>query len=111
VISNRQSELRQIGELKMAEQFTKWDVVNYWDSVRDAGGYLEACWEEAPDDIDFLRLALSDVARAHGMGKFELGIGNSDEELLKALVDTGHLSHATALEIARALGMQLRTTA
>ena len=88
-----------------------WDVVNYWDSVRDAGGYLEAAWEEAPDDIDFLRLVLSDVARAKGMGKFDLGIADSDEELLTALVETGHLSQATGLEIARALSMELRTTA
>ena len=95
----------------MPEQYREWDVVNYLDSVRDAGGYLEACWEEAPDDIDFLRLALSDVARAKGMGKFELGIGEGDEELLRALVDTGHLNHATALEIASALSMELRTTA
>lgn len=95
----------------MAEQFTKWDVVNYWDSVRDAGGYLEACLEEAPDDVDFLRLAFSDVVRAKGMGKFELDLGDSDEELLQGLVDAGHLSQAAALEIARALSMELRTTA
>ena len=95
----------------MPEKYREWDVVNYLDSVRDAGGYLEASLEEAPEDIDFLRLALSDVARAKGMGKFELDIGDSDEELLQSLVDTGHLSHATAREIARALGMQLRITA
>lgn len=95
----------------MPEKHREWDVVNYLDSLRDAGGYLEACLEEAPEDIDFLRLALSDVARAKGMGKFELNIGDTDEELLQALVDTGHLSHATALEIAHALGVQLRITA
>lgn len=95
----------------MAEQYREWDVVNYLDSLRDAGGYLEACLEEAPEDLDFLRLAFSDVVRAKGMGKFELDIGDSDEELLQGLVDAGHLSHATALEIARALGMQSRITA
>ena len=95
----------------MPEKYTKWDIVDYLDSLRDAGGYLEACLEEAPEDIDFLRLALSDVTRAKGMGKFELDIGDSDEELLQALVDTGHLRQATALEIARALEMQLRITA
>lgn len=95
----------------MPEKYTNWDVVDYLESVRDAGGYLEACLEEAPEDIDFLRLALSDVTRAKGTGKFELDIGDSDEELLQALVETGHLSHATALEIARALGMQLCITA
>ena len=95
----------------MPEKYKRWDVVDYLNSVQDACGYLEACLEEAPEDIDFLRLALSDVTRAKGMGKFDLDIGNNDEELLQALVETGHLSHATALEIARALGMQLRITA
>lgn len=95
----------------MPEQYREWDVVNYLDSVRDAGGYLEACLEEAPEDIDFLRIALSDVARAKGMGKFALDIGDSDQELLQGLVDTGNLNHVAALEIARALGMQLRITA
>ena len=95
----------------MPEKYRDWDVVNYLDSAQDAGGYLEACLEDDPEDADFLRLALSDVARAKAMGKFDLGIGDSDEELLQALVDTGHLSHAAASGIARALGMQLRITA
>ena len=95
----------------MPEKYTTWDVVNYIDSERDAGGYLEACLEEAPEDVDFLRLAFSDVVRAKGMGKFKLDLGDGDEELLQGLVDAGHLSHTAALEIARALGMQLRITA
>ena len=88
----------------------EWDVVNYLESLRDAGGYLEACHEDDPKDADFLRLALSDVVRAKELGKFELDIGNSDEELLQALVDTSHLSEGVALEIARALGIKLRIT-
>ena len=72
---------------------------------------MEACLEDDPKDADFLRLALSDVARAKGMGKFNLDIGNSDEELLQALVDSGHLSHAAATGIATVLGMELRITA
>ena len=85
----------------------EWDVVNYLDSVRDACGYVEACHEDDPEDADFLRLALSDVARAKELGKFDLDIGNSNEELLQELVDTSHLSRIAALEIACALGMQL----
>ena len=95
----------------MPEKYTIWDVTEHLNSVRDACGYLDACLEEAPEDADFLRLALSDVAHANRMGKFDLDIGDSDEELLQALVDTSHLSHAAALGIARALGMQLRITA
>ena len=44
------------------------------------------------------------------MGKFDLDIGNSDGELLQALVDTSHISEAAALEIAQALGVRIRIT-
>ena len=94
----------------MPEKYREWDVINYLDSLRDACGYLEACLEDDPTDADFLRVALSDVARAREMGKFDLGTGSSDEELLQALVDTSYLSHVVALDIARTLGMKLRIT-
>ena len=95
----------------MPDKYREWDVVNYLESLRDAGGYLEACHEDDPKDADFLRLALSDVARARELGKFDLDIGNSDEELLQALVDSGHLGHGAALGIAHILGMKLRISA
>ncbi len=95
----------------MPEKYTKWDVVDYLESAERAAGYLESCLEEAPEDIDFLRLALSDIGRAKGMGKLNLGIAESDLELLQALADGGHLSAAAAADFARKLGLQLRITA
>ncbi len=98
----------------MPEEYTKWDVVDYLESVERAAGYLEACLEEAPEDVDFLRLAFSDVERAEGMGKFKLEkIDRIDSgvELLQALADSGRLNSTAAVEIARKLGMPIRTTA
>ncbi len=95
----------------MPETYREWDVVNYLDSVRDACGYLAACLEEEPGDGSLLRLALSDIARAKEIGKFDLDIGKSDEELLQSLAENGNLSFATVMAIARAMGMQLQITA
>ena len=88
----------------MPETYREWDVVNYLDSVRDACGYLAACLEEEPGDGSLLRLALSDIARAKEIGKFNLDIGKTDEELLQSLAENGILSFATVMAIARRYG-------
>ncbi len=36
-------------------------------TARDRATYLEACVQQAPDDVAFLAKALGDVARARGM--------------------------------------------
>ncbi len=90
----------------MAEKYRKWDVVNYLNSIRDACGYLEACLEEAPKDSDFLREVLDDIVRASELGNFDLKSGDSHEELLGALADTGLLSHDSITQIANALKLQ-----
>ncbi len=94
----------------MPEKFTRWDVTEYLNSRQDACGYLKACLEEEPGDGSLLRLALSDIVRAKEMGRFELDFEASDEGLLQVLAENGNLSYATVLDIARALGMQLRIT-
>ena len=95
----------------MPEEYTKWDVTEYLNSLRDACGYLSACLEEEPGDGSLLRAALSDIVRAKEMGRLELEFDPSDEGVLQALAENGNLSYATVLEIARTMGMQLRITA
>ena len=90
----------------MPEKYTKWDVVDYLDSVERAGGYLEACLEEAPEDIDFLRLALSDIVRAKEMGRFDIQVGNGEDDLLRALADTGLLNSDAAEHITSLLSLK-----
>ena len=90
----------------MAEKYRKWDVVNYLNSIRDACGYLEACLEEAPEDGDFLREVLDDIVRANELGNFDIKTGDSHEELLEALADTGLLSPDSVTHIAAALQLQ-----
>ena len=40
--SNWPRDLYLIGEHEMPDDDTKWDIVDYLDTIRDAGGYLEA---------------------------------------------------------------------
>ena len=95
----------------MTEEYTRWDVTEYLNSVRDACGYLAACPEEAPGDAALLRLALSDIARAIDAGRIDLEFEPGEEGLLQALAESGNLSYATVQELARLLGLQLRITA
>ena len=90
----------------MAEKYRKWDVVNYLNSVRDACGYLEACLEEAPEDGDFLREVLDDIVRANELGNFDIKPGDSHEELLSVLADTGLLNSDSVTRIATTLRLQ-----
>ena len=91
----------------MPENFRKWDVVNYLESVRDACGYLKACLEEEPaGDEQLLRIALDDIARAKEMGKFDIEVRNGQGDLLRALADTGLLDSDAAEQITSLLGLK-----
>lgn len=56
-------------------------------------------------------LTLSDIARAIDAGRIDLESEPSDAGLLPALAESGGLSYATALAIARSLGIDLRIAA
>jgi len=47
--------------------------------------YLEACFEDAPDDAAFIAKALGYIARAKGMSQVARDAGLSRESLYKAL--------------------------
>ena len=94
----------------MPEEFTKWDVTEYLNSVSDACGYLAACLEEDSGDGSLLRAAIGDIARAADMGRIELEFDAGEEGMLTALAENGNLSYAMVLKIAQTLGMQLRIT-
>jgi probable addiction module antidote protein len=69
--------------------------------------YLDAWFEEAPDDATGIARALGDIARARGMTQVARDAGLSRESLYKALSKTGNPSFATILKVARALGVRL----
>ena len=68
--------------------------------------YLDAWFEEAPDDVSDIAKALGDIARAKGMTQVAMDAGLSRESLYRALSADGNPSFATVLNVARALGLK-----
>ena len=88
-----------------------------WDSAAHLGGeteilaYLQACFEEAPEDAAFLAKALGTVARARGMTQIAKDVGLGRESLYKALSGDNNPSLATMLKVMSALGVKLQVIA
>ena len=94
----------------MPETFTPWNAANYLRTPEEARLYLEACSLEDPGDGSLISAALSDIARSGSVNRIAKEMGMSREGLHKALSEKGDISFATVMQIARALGMQVRIT-
>lgn len=88
---------------------TRWNVMDHLRTDRDCRLYLEACFEEAPDDPAFLAKAIGDVARAKGMMRVARETGLAREALYRSLSTSGNPSFATVTKVLHALGLQLTT--
>jgi probable addiction module antidote protein len=84
-----------------------YDVAEPLRTPEEMAAYLDAWFEEAPDDVAGIARALGDIARARGMTQVDRDAGLSRESLYKALSETGNPSFATILKVARALGVRL----
>ena len=85
----------------------KYDVAEQLRTPEEMAAYLDAWFEEAPDDGAGIARALGDIARARGMAQVARDAGLSRESLYKALGENGNPSFATVLKVARALGVRL----
>jgi probable addiction module antidote protein len=84
-----------------------YDVAEQLRTPEEMAAYLDAWFEEAPDDAAGIARALGDIARARGMAQVARDAGLSRESLYKALSENGNPSFATVLKVARALGLRL----
>ena len=84
-----------------------YNVAEHLRSPEEMAAYLDAWFEEAPDDAAGIARALGDIARARGMTQVARDAGLSRESLYKALSEDGNPSFATVLKVARALGVRL----
>jgi probable addiction module antidote protein len=84
-----------------------YDVAEQLRTPEEMAAYLDAWFEEAPDDAAGIARALGDIARARGMSQVARDAGLSRESLYKALGENGNPSFATILKVARALGVRL----
>jgi probable addiction module antidote protein len=85
----------------------RYDIAEQLRSPEEMAAYLDAWFEEAPDDAAGIARALGDVARARGMTQVARDAGLTRESLYKALSARGNPSFATILKVARALGVRL----
>lgn len=90
---------------------TAYDVAEHLRTPEEMAAYLDAWFEEAPDDVAGIARALGDIARAKGMSQVAKDAGLSRESLYRALSENGNPSFATILKVARALGLQLNAQA
>ena len=90
---------------------TPYDVAKQLRTPEEMAAYLDAWFEEAPDDAAGIARALGDIARAKGMTQVAKDAGLSRESLYRALSADGNPSFATVLKVARALGVKLHAEA
>lgn len=105
-----------MSKTKLAKTVTKtktvpYDVAEQLRTPEEMAAYLDAWFEEAPDDAAGIARALGDIARARGMSQVARDAGLSRESLYKALSADGNPSFATVLKVARALGVRLHAMA
>ncbi|MEX1027733.1 MAG: addiction module antidote protein [Candidatus Paceibacterota bacterium] len=84
-----------------------YDIAEQLRTREEMAAYLDAWFDEAPDDAAGIARALGDIARARGMTQVARDAGLSRESLYKALSQDGNPSFATVLKVARALGIRL----
>lgn len=90
---------------------TLYDVAEHLRTPEEMAAYLDAWFEEAPDDAAGIARALGDIARAKGMTQVAKDAGLSRESLYRALSAEGNPSFATILKVTKALGLKLHAQA
>src|SRR4051795_10204942 len=88
-----------------------YDVAEHLRTPEEMAAYLDAWFEEAPDDAAGIARALGDIARARGMTQVARDAGLSRESLYKALSENGNPSFATVLKVAKAVGVKFHAEA
>src|SRR5216684_3218178 len=83
-----------------------YDLAEQLRTPEEIAAYLDAWFEDAPEDATGIARALGDIARARGMTQVASDAGLSRESLYKALSEGGNPSFATILKVARALGVR-----
>ena len=88
-------------------KLTRYDVVDHLRSPEEMAAYLDAWFEEFPDDVSGIARAVGDIARAKGMTQVAKDAGLSRESLYRALSEEGNPSLATILKVLGAVGLKL----
>lgn len=87
-----------------------WDSSEHMETDEEIALYLEACFDAAGDDPDFLAKAVRHAARAKGMARVAADIGVTREQLARALSGHDDPGFGTVLSVINALGFRLYLT-
>jgi len=90
-------------------QIRPFDAVEYLEDPKTAAAYLAVVFEEG--DVNEIRGAVNDVARAHGVADLAREAGLSREAIYKAFGSNGNPTLTTLLAIFKALGLKLSVAA
>ena len=96
-----------MAKTQVKTKILKYDVAEQLRTPEEMAAYLDAWFQEAPDDAAGIARALGDIARARGMAQVARDAGLSRESQYRALSEDGNPSFATILKVARALGVRL----
>ena len=98
---------KKVVKAKPKTETVPYDVAEQLRTPEEMAAYLDAWFDEYPDDVAGIARALGTVARAKGMAQIARDTGLSRESLYKALSGEGNPTFATVLKVARALGVKL----
>lgn len=84
-----------------------YDVAKHLRSPEEMAAYLDAWFDEFPDDVSGIARAVGDIARAKGMTQIAKDAGLSRESLYRALSQEGNPSLSTILKVLAAVGLKL----
>jgi probable addiction module antidote protein len=88
-------------------KLSRYDVANHLRSPEEMAAYLDAWFDEFPDDVSGIARAVGDIARAKGMTQVAKDAGLSRESLYRALSQEGNPSLSTILKVLAAVGLKL----
>jgi probable addiction module antidote protein len=89
----------------MARETYPWDAADALQSKEDIAAYLDAVLEDG--DLELLKAALGDIARAKGMTDIARDSKLGRANLYKALSPEGNPEFATVAKVLKALGLRL----
>ncbi|MFN7630613.1 MAG: addiction module antidote protein [Cyanobacteriota bacterium] len=97
----------QLSANSKSGKLSRYDVVDHLRSPEEMAAYLDAWFDEFPDDVSGIARAVGDIARAKGMTQVAKDAGLSRESLYRALSEQGNPSLSTILKVLGALGLKL----
>jgi probable addiction module antidote protein len=86
-------------------KITPYDTIDYLKTEDQIASYLEVAFEDG--DINQIKRALGNVARARSMSKMAKDTQLSRESLYKSLSETGNPEFSTICKVLEALGLRL----